>query len=978
MAPESQPAVFLSFVHDDESWATRLFDELVDRGLTVFRAFSSAAGKDPEEALRESRVVVVLWSPAARESESVSHELELARGRILPLALGTPDGPRNTAPIHVIPPEVYDKGPDALPETQWRTIASTIERAVRQVSGQAAEFRLSPSVNDLSRRLPDPVSAWRVVGELLSTHTDYARGDATARELPAEPEGALHQTVDAWIAEVKGLFDGTRQPELHGRPLILGLGIAYRPLGRQLLDTGLFQTIEGKLHEQLDSILTESGHRARDALEPVPLAGYVADNLLGEDMLGLRAEVAALCAVISAEAVHPPLSVGLFGPWGSGKSFFMRLMRKEIDRIQARARQARKDGREDPFCEEIVQIDFNAWHYLDANLWASLMARIWEQLAAHGDGTADAPDSRHRELLKRLETSTALRREAERGVDEAQKRATDAQSKLDELSRQREAASDALAALSARDVAGEVASDPDVRTAIAAVEHEAGLPAGSLSLSDLRGLAADLRGLGRLRAVWRLLKGRKAWRRVILVLAVVALAIGVALVVASDWAAGVAATLGAVIAAVAAAGRALSTVIKPAAALTTAVDSALTRAREEQSAREAEIMNAEREQRAQLLSLQEETAARRATLIAADERERDARQGIAEIEAGRAAPRFIQERAASADYERHLGLISMIQRDLATLSDLMAPPDADGMPATRDEELPQIDRIVLYIDDLDRCPAHLVIEVLQAVHLLLAYPLFVVVVGVDPRWLVSSLTRHHRAMLGSEAAIVADDLQHPDDMDWTAKRPQEYLEKIFQLPLILRPMEEAGYARLVSQLLPPPAVQSNGDQPPPEQANGQDGGTTVAGGSDAGEDFDPGHRSLQIEQVELDLVQQLWPLMPSPRAVKRLVNVYRFLRAQVTPHELPAFTGESKPPGDYPAVLFLLAVLVGLPDDVPTVLSVICDRRKTWKEVLADTSGVPQATLDKLRPATEGFDDYPLEKVREQVPRVVRFSFSFW
>src|SRR4051794_35781694 len=225
MALEPQPAVVLSLVHDDELWATRLFDELVDRGLTVYRAFSPAASKDPEEkALREGRVVVVLWSPAARESEFISHDLELVRGRILPLALGAPDGPRNTTPIDVIPPEVYEKGPDAVPETQWHTIASTIERAVRQVSGQAAEFQLTPSVSGLSRRLPDPVSAWRVVGELLSTHTGYARGDATARELSAEPEGALRQTVDAWIAEVKGLFDATRQPELHGRQLILGLG----------------------------------------------------------------------------------------------------------------------------------------------------------------------------------------------------------------------------------------------------------------------------------------------------------------------------------------------------------------------------------------------------------------------------------------------------------------------------------------------------------------------------------------------------------------------------------------------------------------------------------------------------------------------------------------------------------------------------------------------------------------------------------
>ena len=39
-------------------------------------------------------------------------------------------------------------------------------------------------------------------------------------------------------------------------------------------------------------------------------------------------------------------------------------------------------------------------------------------------------------------------------------------------------------------------------------------------------------------------------------------------------------------------------------------------------------------------------------------------------------------------------------------------------------------RIVLYVDDLDRCPSDRVVELLEAVHLLLAFALFVVVVGV--------------------------------------------------------------------------------------------------------------------------------------------------------------------------------------------------------------------------------------------------------
>ena len=38
-------------------------------------------------------------------------------------------------------------------------------------------------------------------------------------------------------------------------------------------------------------------------------------------------------------------------------------------------------------------------------------------------------------------------------------------------------------------------------------------------------------------------------------------------------------------------------------------------------------------------------------------------------------------------------------------------------PITVGDRLPQIDRIVLYIDDLDRCPPARVVQVLEAIHL---------------------------------------------------------------------------------------------------------------------------------------------------------------------------------------------------------------------------------------------------------------------
>jgi hypothetical protein len=86
-------------------------------------------------------------------------------------------------------------------------------------------------------------------------------------------------------------------------------------------------------------------------------------------------------------------------------------------------------------------------------------------------------------------------------------------------------------------------------------------------------------------------------------------------------------------------------------------------------------------------------------------------------------------RAASEDYRRQLGLIATIRRDFQRLARLK-----EQWRKNKDGSSPRpIDRIVLYIDDLDRCTPRQVVEVLQAVHLLLALDLFVVVVGVAPR-----------------------------------------------------------------------------------------------------------------------------------------------------------------------------------------------------------------------------------------------------
>ena len=114
-----------------------------------------------------------------------------------------------------------------------------------------------------------------------------------------------------------------------------------------------------------------------------------------------------------------PLSIGLFGEWGSGKSYFMGLLRGQVATLA--------DSPDDRYCREIVQIGFNAWHYADSNLWASLGDEIFEQLAGPGE-TADARAERLREdLAQRLQR----RRELETATERAREETVRLQNELD-------------------------------------------------------------------------------------------------------------------------------------------------------------------------------------------------------------------------------------------------------------------------------------------------------------------------------------------------------------------------------------------------------------------------------------------------------------------------------------------------------------------------------------------------------------------
>lgn len=146
---------------------------------------------------------------------------------------------------------------------------------------------------------------------------------------------------------------------------------------------------------------------------------------------------------------------------------------------------------------------------------------------------------------------------------------------------------------------------------------------------------------------------------------------------------------------------------------------------------------------------------------------------------------FVNSRLDDAVYEKELGLMHQVQRDLQELSDsLTADTTIENLfPRGRP-------RIILYIDDLDRCPPHRVVEVLEAVQLLLKTDLFIVVLAIDARFVTRALEASYSGILTRKGS--------PSGLD--------YIEKIIQIPYMVQPIAEDAVESFLQAQMPASAV----------------------------------------------------------------------------------------------------------------------------------------------------------------------------
>jgi hypothetical protein len=261
---------------------------------------------------------------------------------------------------------------------------------------------------------------------------------------------------------------------------------------------------------------------------------------------------------------------------------------------------------------------------------------------------------------------------------------------------------------------------------------------------------------------------------------------------------------------------------------------------------------------------------------------------------------FVQSRLDAATYENQLGLMHQVRQDIDELTfSLVDNASPEFFPRGKP-------RVILYIDDLDRCPPPRVVEMLEAVQLLLNTKLFIVVLGLDTRYVTRALEKEYKEILQHEG--------DPSGLD--------YIEKIIQIPYRVRAIEKNNLRLYIEKQMdiekPPtpepvaamtpsdPAVVAEGTpsiqnqpveqqpageiheapqtsesvQPPAVPEQGQGSQTDSQPTTQLPEaEIELPAAVIQFKQEDLeDLAICCQTIVLTPRSIKRLVNVFKLMK----------------------------------------------------------------------------------------------------
>jgi len=737
---------------------------------------------------------------------------------------------------------------------------------------------------------------------------------ATARDVEGEIRvGSLHLAG----ALISRRVDGDEE--------LTSLGLDPQPLRLALIQHAAASGASGEVwREALGEEETLQTGRPVDLNSDEPEAVVRLDEDWKSDPLSIRPDVEAFAALLAANNLEPPLSIGLFGPWGSGKTTFLRRLHRAVERRATEAKEAVKNNQPTPYVSNVVHVDFNAWHFAESALTSSLVDTIFRALSSYikddqivaGNEWSKVKREKLESTKRKLEAAKAVQEAAQTAVTNAETALTTARANAAKLTTGLQTVVQGVWATTKQ----QLFNSPQIKDS------------GVLeAIGDTVKSSEDLEAkLNSIRTRPARLLSDLGWARsllfAVLVLAM-PLAVGWVIGKAAGYTEQIVSTMTTVLVVIGAWLRTASKAVGK-------VDEAITKVADEYDQKISSDQN--------VIAAQQAVDAALVSATTAEASVQAARAALAQAQADAANAtlpaqmlQLVSGRIDDQTYNKELTTLSLARADLEALSLILrdqktAPPAGDTTPATS-ETTPAtparpVDRVILYIDDLDRCKPADVVRVLQLVHMLLAFELFVVVVAVDARWVEEALIDSYKWLANVDdlrpGAASADPVKDQTQVQRRATSPvtpQDYLEKIFQISFWLEPMTSARAASYLGSL-----VRSQAREQGPVSGESTDGKVEIAG-------------------IELDYMRALAAYVgPSPRRVKRLVNAYRLIKARLSNSQLETFLANRptedgvQRSGPYQLVIGLLVIGTGAPSASAQILKEIaeCDPTDSFDELI--------------------------------------------
>ncbi len=698
----------------------------------------------------------------------------------------------------------------------------------------------------------------------------------------------------------------------------------------------IFAQIESKDIKILDDALSGLQSELQlNQLKPniTTIPGLLCDSETGEDHLDIKKDVEAFARVIAAKSFVPPLAIALLGKWGSGKSFFMHKLKVDIQKLS-------KDNPEKAFCQGIAHVHFNAWSYMDANLWASMVTRIFEGLEDYIKSSG-ASDKKKKEIEEHLFQKLTISKDELKELN-GQKEKVDEDIK--ELGAKREqiqeGLNDKIASIRKStliNILKKVNEDFKVKEKIektlkvnptfteSADKFEKIIPKEYWDnpeefLKQLKNgytfvKAFFLRGKILINILWAFF-----FIAIVILVPIAAYLLNLQLswqdftLTKMQWI--FISFNGAILT------RGIDTFLK----LKKQIAPFWKIKEDYETQKKNALFTFEQEQKAIILEIEkskDEIIQLNNQITINEKLKTDLEFKLKSALSTEALYNFIEKRANSDDYKKHLGIISLIRKDLEILSGLLTGHKTELVSNIESIQFKEmfhdkkpLERIILYIDDLDRCPEERVVEVLEAVNLLMAFPLFVVVVGVDPRWVKTALINKYNSLF-------TNDIENEDQVS-----PSNYLEKIFQVPFNLKDANDVSIKNMIKTLVQtkPNVIKStttekslfeqvvsktNDDRSQIDFSQDQikDEIDEVINNNLIEESLFNIEtiQALDITERECELLEDMSEIIGNnPRAVKRFVNIYKIVKT----HEDFNYDDETYD-NELLVIIFLLAIQMG-------------------------------------------------------------------